>query len=116
MDVQSFTSLRCYWLNNHFYSLRKTGKNHRPALLKQSAATETLSHTQTHTVTLGELHQVSEKDDKRPAVSRGSVLPAHPLHLHQQLAVRSVQLNCTKANALLIFFFFYVNDNVSVGV
>lgn len=102
MAVQSFTSLHCYWLNNHFDSLRKAGKK-TTDLPYLSRALQWTSHTQTHTVTLGELHQVSEKDDKRPAVSRGSVLPAHPLHLHQQLAVRSVQLNCTSV-ALLIFF------------
>lgn len=116
MDVQSFASLRCYWLNNHFYSLRKAGKTtdlpYLSRALQWNSVTHRHTHTETHTVTLGELHQVNEKDDKRPAVSRGSVLPAHPLHLHQQLAVRSVQLNCTRV-ALLIF---YVNDNVSIGV
>lgn len=56
--------------------------------------THTDTRTQTHTVTLGELHRAREKDANRPAVSRGSVHPAHPLHLHQQLALRWVQLNC----------------------
>lgn len=52
VDVQSFASLRCYWLNNHFYSLRKAGKTTDLPYLSRALQWNSVTHTHRRTQSL----------------------------------------------------------------
>lgn len=61
----------------------------------------------THTDARGRTERAprSEREDaKQPALPRGPVLCARPVHLHRQLTLRSAQLHCSHVALLILSF------------